>query len=118
MAHERYTNDILAVTGSDSMPNPDVGNNKNTHNVWGYDVRALFLAHDGEFSLTYAGDPNGGMGSNYLGRKVYDTVNKTIWVCTTVGTTSTAVWEDLADTIAAQVEENLLGEALAYSIAL
>ncbi len=39
-----------------------------------------------------AGDPNGSVaGTTY--NLCWDTVNKTLWVCTSSGTTSTAVWE-------------------------
>ncbi len=114
----RYTNDVLNVTGANSMPNPDLNTNAETRSVWGFDVRALFLAHDNEFALTFAGNPNGSIESGYLGRKVWDTTNKELWVCTTIGTTATAVWESLSDLIAEQVNTAANETAIAMAIAL
>lgn len=114
----RYTNDVLNVTGPDSMPNPDLNTNAETRGVWGYDVRGILIAHDNEFALTFAGDPNGSIESRYLGRKVWDTTNKVLWVCTTIGSTSTAIWESMSDLIAAQVNTAANDTAIAMAIAL
>lgn len=121
MAHERYTNDVLNVS-TDKIPNPEVGNNAGTKGYWGYDLRALLLAHDSEFALSFNGDPNGNVQSRYAGRKLWDTANDKLWVCTTIGTIETAVWQDFAALVAEGLEyeigAELLASALAYAIAL
>jgi hypothetical protein len=114
----RYTNDVLKVTGANSMPNPDQSTNAETRGVWGHDVRNLFLAHDNEFALTYNGNPNGNLESNYIGRKVWNNTTKVMWVCTTSGTAGTAVWESLSSLVAAQVGTLLNETAIAMAIAL
>lgn len=43
-------------------------------------------------ALTYAGDPNGNLAGTIY-QTCWDSVNKFLWVCTTTGSTSTAVWE-------------------------
>jgi hypothetical protein len=95
-----------------------VGNNALTRNVWGHDLRALLLIITGEFSLSWAGNPNGSVESSYIGRKVWDTTTDRMWICTGVGTASTAEWTDFAELLADQVAESILGTALAFAVAL
>lgn len=57
-------------------------------------VYDLFLAN---IVQGYAGDPNGNLeGTAYA--FVWDTSNSSLWVCTTTGTTSTAVWTEISST--------------------
>lgn len=45
-------------------------------------------------SLTYAGNPNGNLAGTVL-QTCWDTVNNFLWVCSTSGTSSTAVWKQV-----------------------
>lgn len=53
------------------------------------------------YGQTYAGNPNGNVAGyaptsiNLSGSLLYDTTNKILWLCTTSGTTSTAVWTQM-----------------------
>lgn len=114
----RYANDILSITGQTPLPNPTVGDNAETFRQWGHDLNAVLLSLSDEHTLNHNGDPNGNVASAYLGRRLFDTSANRTWVCTTIGTTSTAVWEDQAELIASQVGEELLADAIAYSVAL
>lgn len=91
----RNTSDVLNVTGAVGLPNPTIGSNAATNQVWGIDQNAVMLAFDNEFALRYAGNPNGNVVGYYLGRKLYDTVNNKEWICTTTGSSSVAVWQDM-----------------------
>lgn len=91
----RYTADVLNVTGAVGLPDPTIGSNAQTSQVWGIDMNNLLLSYDGEFALRYSGNPNTFVASNYVGRKIWDVTNGKLWVCTSIGTALTAVWTDL-----------------------
>lgn len=113
----RYTNDILNVLGGTGIPDPSVGTNQDTYRVWGTDLRTLLLALDSEHSLKYEGDPNGHV-RGFVGRKCWDTLNSKLWICTVAGTIGTSVWTDFSQSVADDVEGILLGDSVAYAIAL
>lgn len=92
----RYTADVLNVMGGVGLPDPTIGSNSATSQVWGIDLNLLLLNLDAEFALSYAGDPNGNVASNYVGRKLYDSVGKKTWVCVILGSAGVAVWEDVS----------------------
>lgn len=52
-------------------------------------VLALF---SGSVFLTYAGNPNGFVAGTAYQTFVWDTLNESLWICTSTGTTATAVW--------------------------
>ena len=114
----RYTNDIPAVYGANSIPNPDPATRQETFSVWGFDVRSLFLTTSAEFALTVAGNPNGLVESNYAGRTIFDTVGHDIWICSQAGTAGTAVWINYTAHVASQVAAAQGDEAVAMAIAL
>lgn len=90
----RYTADVLNITGAVGLPDPTIGSNAATSQVWGIDLNNFALAVDGEFALKRSGNPNGFVASNYVGRRLYDSTNNKVWTCTTLGTALTAVWAD------------------------
>lgn len=56
------------------------------------------------YGQTYAGNPNGNVAGNagtsisLTNSMLWDTTNKILWLCTTSGTASTAVWTQIAST--------------------
>lgn len=90
----RYTADVLKILNAVGLPDPTLGSNPQTQGQWGIDMNALLLVVDGDLSLSYAGDPNGNVASNYVSRKCFDTTRNKIWACSTIGTAGTAVWVD------------------------
>ena len=51
----------------------------------------VFNLFQSNATLTYAGNPNGFVaGQTYI--SLWDSVNKILWICTTSGTSTTAVW--------------------------
>lgn len=89
----RYTTDILKLTGAVGLPNPASDSYTLTRGVWPIDINNFLLTVDAEISLTYAGNPNGNVASLYIGRRLYDTVNKRIWVSQNIANTAGAIWE-------------------------
>ena len=102
----RYTTDVLKTMGANVVPSPDPADRPFTRGVWGYDIVNIVLAFDGEFSLTYAGNPNGQVASKYVGRKLFDTVGNDIYICTTAGTIATAVWMSMTQHVIDKVAQS------------
>jgi len=92
----RFTSDVLKLTNAVGLPDPSPSSYNDTKGFWSSDLNAILLRHDSEFALTYAGDPNGNVSSTYLGRRLWDTTNKKMWSCSTIGNAATAVWEGVA----------------------
>lgn len=92
----RFTSDILKLTNAVGLPDPSPSSYNDTKGFWSSDLNAILLRHDSEFALTYAGDPNGNVSSTYVGRRLWDTTNKKMWSCSTIGNASVAVWEGVS----------------------
>lgn len=88
----RYTLDTLITLGANRIPSPDPADRSATKGYWAADLVSLIKDFDIELSLTCEGDPNGSVASFYVGRKIFDTINNDIYICTLSGTSETAVW--------------------------
>lgn len=101
----RNTSDVLKLTGAVGLPDPTIGSNSGTQGFWGTDLNAYLLTLDNEFALTYAGNPNGIVAANYVGRRCFDTANRKVWIATTTGNAATAVWYDSGKAEAVDVRD-------------
>jgi len=91
----RYTTDVLKLFGAVALPDPATTSYNDTRGFWGFDINTVIIRMDSEFGLVYAGNPNQHVASTYIGKKVYDTVGKKVWVAQNVGDATTAVWAEL-----------------------
>ena len=108
---------VAATTGSQVTPTVDAGWTALyvvtvangaisiiTGNIAIYPAAPFVQSQLGSFMQTYAGNPNGhvagtqGAAGTAAPSMVWDLTDNLIWVCTTTGTTSTAVWVEVGGT--------------------
>jgi hypothetical protein len=93
----RLASTVLKILNAIGLPDPVTASNPETRGFWGIDLNAVLVAFDNELALTYTGNPNGFLAGLFIGRRCWDSVNKTMWIVTTVGSTAaTTVWEDMS----------------------
>lgn len=67
--------------------------------LWNQDHQRI----EARLATTYAGDPNSNVAGSFVGQKCWDTTNDVLYICTTTGDSSTAVWEDYLALVAATI---------------
>jgi hypothetical protein len=92
----RFTSDVLKLTGAVGLPDPSPSSYNDTKGFWSVDLNSYLMSIDSEFSLTYAGDPNGHVEAKYVGRRLWDTVGHKMWSASSIGNAATAVWEGVS----------------------